>query len=211
MRNIGVFMMVMVSMFANDFDEAVTDYNKGAYIKALNTFYVLAKKGDDKAQYNVAMMYAKGQGLKADRSEAMHWYEKAAKQGNAEAQYNLAQIYHHLGKEDAHAYEKAKYWYEKAAENGMMQAYNNLASFYMEGTGVDKNEKKAFELFKKAANMGDSAAQVNVAVLYAWGENRVHDKMKAYENLKKALNAGKSEASGYLDKLCEESAWVCKD
>ena len=59
--------------------------------------------------------------------------------------------------------------------------------------------------------MGDAAAQVNVAVLYAWGEDTVHDKMKAYENLRKALKSGKSEASSYIDKLCEESAWVCKD
>ena len=47
--------------------------------------------------------------------------------------------------------------------------------------------------------------------MYAWGENIMHDKLKAYENLKAALHAGKSEASEYLDKLCRESAWVCKD
>jgi len=47
--------------------------------------------------------------------------------------------------------------------------------------------------------------------MYAWGEDIPNDKMKAYDNFKKALNAGKSEASQYLDRLCKESAWVCKN
>jgi len=204
-------MIVALSVSAGNFENAVEDYEKGAFIKALNAFYVLAKNGDAQAQFNVAMMYENGKGLKANQGEAMYWYEKAAKQDNAAAQYNLAKLYHASAQTDAFAYKKAKYWYEKASKNGMMQAHNNLASLYMEGKGVPKDEKKAFELFEKAANMGDAAAQVNVAVLYAWGSDTVHDKMKAYENLKKALNAGKSEASAYLDRLCEESAWVCKD
>ncbi|HSR73725.1 MAG TPA: hypothetical protein VLL31_02695, partial [Sulfurovum sp.] len=80
-----------------------------------------------------------------------------------------------------------------------------------DGKGVAKDQQKAFELFQKAASMGDPSAQVNVAVLYAWGEGITHDKLKAYDNFKKALVAGKSEASGYLDRLCAESAWVCQD
>jgi len=212
MKQLCIVMLLGISVFANNFDKAVEDYNKGAYIKAMDTFYALAKEGDDKAQFNVAMMYAQGQGLKADIAGAMHWYEKSAKQNNAQAAYNLAQIYHTKGENDPHAYEKARYWYEKAVEGDVKEAYNNLASFYLKGKGgVQKDIQKAFKLFEKAANFGDSEAQVNVALFYAWGDGVKHDKMKAYENLKKALSAGQSEASEYLDKLCEESAWVCKD
>ena len=107
--------------------------------------------------------------------------------------------------------EKAKYWYEKAVEAGIKEAYNNLGALHLEGDGVEKNEQKAFELFKRGTENGDISSQVNVAILYAWGESIPHDKMKAYENLKKALKSGKSEASEYLDKLCQESAWVCQE
>jgi len=201
-----------VSLWSGEFGQAVKEYSAGSYIKALNTFYALAKKGDAKAQYNVGMIYANGKGVKADISEAMQWYEKAAKQGNGSAQYNLAQLYYEKGqKGEPHTYEKAKYWYEKAISNKVKEAYNNLASLYMYGLGVEKDEAKAFELFAQAAELGDSEAQVNVAVMYAWGEGVKHDKMKAYENLKKALKEGESEASEYLDQLCKESAWVCKD
>jgi TPR repeat protein len=212
MRTILVGLCLTLSLWSNEFDQAVKDYNSGSYIKALNSFYALAKQGDATAQFNVGMIYANGKGVKNDLSEAMRWYEKAAKQESGAAQYNLAQIYYLKGKEaEPHAYEKAKYWYEKAIGNGIKEAYNNLAALYMDGLGVVKDEKKAFELFAKAAKLGNSEAQVNVAVMYAWGKSIKHDKMKAYENLKKALKDGKSEAGEYLDKLCKESAWVCQD
>ncbi|WP_295420465.1 tetratricopeptide repeat protein [Sulfurovum sp.] len=207
-----ILLGLTLCVWSGDFDQAVKDYNQGNYIKALNVFYVLAKKGDAQAQYNVGLIYANGKGVKADVSEAMQWYEKAAKQGIGTAQYNLAQLYYQKGENgEPHAYEKAKYWYEKAIKNSIKEAYNNLASLYMDAKGVAKDEKRAFELFAKAADLGDSAAQVNVAVMYAWGKEVKHDKMKAYENLKKALKSGKSEASEYLDRLCKESAWVCQD
>ena len=154
MRTLFILFTIAVNLCADNFEKAVENYNKGAYIKALDGFFALAKKGDDKAQYNVAMMYASGKGLKASHSEAMRWYEKAAKQDNADAQYNLAQLYHSMGDKDPHAYEKAKYWYEKAVENGIKQAYNNLASFYMDGKGVAKSEKKSFSTFQKGIKYG---------------------------------------------------------
>ncbi len=204
MKYLSILIISTLTLFANDFNQAVEDYNSGGYIKALNTFYTLAKKDDAKAQYNVGLIYANGKGVQKNLSKAKKWYEKAAKQGNGPAQYNLAQLYHAAGETDAHGY-------EKAVEAGIMQAYNNLDDLYMEGKGVKQDQQKAFELFQKAASLGDNSAQVNVAVLYAWGEGITHDKMKAYDNFKKALISGKSEASGYLDKLCSESAWVCQD
>jgi hypothetical protein len=210
-RNIFILIFVTLSLSANEFDQAVEDYNNGGYIKALNAFYVLAKEDNPKAQYNVGLIYANGKGVKQDLSEAQKWYEKSAKQGNSAAQYNLGQLYQSAAESDPHAYEKARYWYEKAVEGGQQEAYNNLGALYADGLGVEKNPQKALELFEKAASSGNSAAQVNAAVLYAWGEGVRHDKMKAYENLKKALKSGQSEASEHLDKLCKESAWVCQD
>ena len=63
MRYLFIFIIAVLSLFADDFDQAVEDYNKGGYIKALNTFYALAKEGDPKAQYNFGFIYAKGKGV----------------------------------------------------------------------------------------------------------------------------------------------------
>jgi len=203
--------LMVIGLYANEFNQAVENYNKGEYTKAFDTFYILAKEGNAKAQYNTGLLYALGQGVQKSIMHARKWYEKAAKQGNAKAQYNLGKLYHDTAPNDEHAYQKAKYWYEKAVKGGVIEANNNLASLYIDGLGVKKDEQKALELLEEAASQGNAAAQVNLAVLYAWGEEVTHDKMKAYENFKSALKQGKSQASGYLDKLCKESAWVCQD
>lgn len=211
MSRIFILLLFTLGVCADSFTQAVEDYNRGDYIKALSLFYELAKEDDAKAQYNVGLFYANGLGVQKDVAQAKRWYEKAAKQGNGAAQYNLAQMYHAEGVKDEHAYEKAKYWYEKSIEAGIKEAYNNLGKLFLEGKGTPKDEQKAFELFKKGAAQGDGMAEVNVAILYAWGESVPHDKLKAYESLKRALKSGRSEASEYLDRLCQESVWVCKE
>ena len=211
MLKILFFLLLMLRVIADDFEQAVDAYRKGDYIQALNTFYTLAKDDDAKAQYNVGLMYANGFGVQKDVTQAKMWYEKAAKQGNGAAQYNLAQMFHILGTQDPEAYKRAKYWYEKAIEAEIKEANNNLGTLFLHGQGVEENELKAFALFQKGAKLEDAMAQVNMAILYIWGKKVAHDKLKGYENLKKALQAGRSEAGDYLDKLCKQSAWVCKE
>jgi TPR repeat protein len=212
MKKLVMSMLVLCSIaFGGTFDDAIAAYNKQSYIEALNLFYVLAKEGDNKAQYNVALMYENGQGVKADINQARQWYEKAAKGGNAKAAYNLARLYQSLEGKVPHAIEMARYWYEKAVDGGISQAYNNLATLYLEGKGVPKDNKKALELLQKAVSEGNHKAEYNLGILYGWGDNIQRDKLKAYENLTKAIKGGVSQAGDYLDKLCKESAWVCKN
>ena len=205
-----LFVLLTLSLFCVDFDEAVKNYEKGSYIQALNIFYVLAKEGDPEAQYNVGVIYANGKGVKADMTEAMEWYEKAATQGNGAAAYNLAQQYHTQENNNSHALSMAVKWYEVAVEKEVPQAYNNLAAMYLRGVGVKKNQKKAFVLFSKAVKLGDPYAQINIAKLYAWGATIIRDKKKAYGLLLKARESGKFEAQEYIDKLCKEKPEFCK-
>ncbi|MEY3089770.1 MAG: hypothetical protein RL113_86 [Pseudomonadota bacterium] len=211
MRYLVMMAMTTVHLLPGTFAQAVEEYHNGSYIQALNGFYALAKKGDPKAQYNLGLMYANGEGVQKNIQKAKQWYEKAAMHGHGAAQYNLGKLHHIDAKKDPSRYVKAKEWYEKSSEAGVPQAFNNLATLYMNGEGVAKNEQKAFELFLEGANKGDDASAFNVALLYGWGEQITHDKMKAYTYLKRALKGGKSEASEYLDKLCKESAWACHE
>ena len=204
-------LLLSTGVWANEFENAVSEYNQGNYIKALDTFYVLAKEGDPKAQFNVGLIYADGKGVNKDSYQAMEWYRKAADQNNTAAQYNLAKlISQRPDSKDPHVVERMLYWYKKAADNGQKEAMNELGLLYFHGKGVKQNKAKAFEFFKKAANLGNGAAQINAALLYAWGEGLPHDKIKAYKNLKKALSQGRTEASPYLEKLCKESSWACQ-
>ncbi|AKF25848.1 hypothetical protein YH65_10970 [Sulfurovum lithotrophicum] len=204
--------LIAAGLAAGEFDEAVTEYKQGNYIKALDAFYVLAKEGHPKAQFNVGLIYANGKGVNKDIYQAKEWYKKAAKQGNTAAQYNLAKLISQSSdKTDPGAQEEVRYWYEKAAEGGQKEAMNDLALLYLKGSGVKQNKRKAFGLFKKAAQLGDASAQINLALMYAWGEGIPNDKVKAYNNLKQALRQGKTEASVYLERLCKESSWACQN
>ena len=42
---------------------------------------VLAKKGDAKAQNNLGVYYARGEGVRKNLLKAVEWYTKAAEQG----------------------------------------------------------------------------------------------------------------------------------
>ena len=52
-----------------------------------------AEQGDAAAQYNLGVMYDKGEGVPQDYQEAVGWYRKAAEQGDASAQHNLGFMY----------------------------------------------------------------------------------------------------------------------
>jgi len=44
-----------------------------------------AKKGDARAQYNLALAYLEGEGARQNLSRAKHWLKKAANQGHRRA------------------------------------------------------------------------------------------------------------------------------
>ena len=60
-----------------DFDA----YAKGDYATALHAWQPLAEQGDARAQYNLGVMYAEGEGVPQDYKAAVQWYRRAAEQG----------------------------------------------------------------------------------------------------------------------------------
>lgn len=53
----------------------------------------LAEQGIAEAQYNLGLIYSKGQGVSRNHEEAVKWYRLAAEQGFAESQTNLGLMY----------------------------------------------------------------------------------------------------------------------
>ena len=52
-----------------------------------------AEQGQQTAQNNLGLMYARGQGVRQDNTQAEHWLRKAAEQGHADAQNSLGVRY----------------------------------------------------------------------------------------------------------------------
>ena len=60
---------------------------------AVDLFQRAAERGVARAQYNLGVMHANGQGVTADDAGALKWYQLAADQGHAKAQNNLGVLY----------------------------------------------------------------------------------------------------------------------
>jgi len=127
---------------AQTLEDAVAAYQKGELETAAQQFAALAEVGDAKAQYNLAVLYEKGEGVAQDSDKALAWYQKAAEAGNVNAQYNLGLAYE-TGEGVAQDYGKARAYYEKAAAQGDADAQNNLGGLYARGDGVKKDLKKS--------------------------------------------------------------------
>ena len=84
-----IFLLTAGPAIAEPFEDATKEYYRGDYEAAYRLIKPLAEQGIPEAQFNLGLMYDKGQGVPQDYAEAVKWYRKAAEQGNAKAQYNL--------------------------------------------------------------------------------------------------------------------------
>ena len=79
--------------YAGPKEDAKAAYSRKDYATAVSLYRLAATQGDAEAQYNLGLMYDKGQGVVQDHKEAVKWYRLAAAQGNASAQYYLGLLY----------------------------------------------------------------------------------------------------------------------
>jgi len=128
-----------------------------------------AEQGDIDAQFNLALMYANGQGVSQNDKQTVYWYSKAAEQGYARAQHNLGVRYTN-GQGVPQDYKQAVYWYSKAAEQGVAVAQNNLGVMYLNGQGAPQDYKQAVYWFAKAAEQGYARAQNSLGGMYLNGQ-----------------------------------------
>ena len=87
-------LLVGTPAFSADFQKGAAAYQSGDFVTALREWTPLAKQGNADAQFNLGVMYDKGQGVPQDYKTAVKWYSLAAEQGLAAAQYNLGFMYY---------------------------------------------------------------------------------------------------------------------
>ena len=146
--------------------------DKGKVVELLSQ---VADKGNVDAQNLLAQVYFYGLAdTPLNWSKAFYLAGKAA--AEPQSQGILATIYlYGIGAEKD--IDKGLNFAKKAAANGDLLGVNALGVCYLNGYGVEKDEKKAFELFTKSQHL---FAAENLAYMYARG-------LAAEKNLKKAL------------------------
>src|SRR5260370_37796283 len=114
---------LVASLAADSFEDAVAAYRTADYAAALRTYRSMADQGLAIAQFNVGLMYDKGQGVSKDEVQAMKWYRLAAHQRRSDAQYQLGHLYYKQNN-----YTEAAKWFHLAADQDRPHAQPHLAA-----------------------------------------------------------------------------------
>ena len=123
-----------------------------------------ADRGFPMAQYRLAKLYERGEGVQADLAVARQWTERAAAAGNRRAMHDLG-VYFARG-EGAPLDEAAAFrWFRQAAELGVADSQYNLGVLYQQGRGVSASPSEALFWFLVAARQGDQDAGARATAL----------------------------------------------
>jgi localization factor PodJL len=123
-----------------------------------------ADRGFAMAQYRLAKLYERGEGVQADLAVARQWTERAAASGNRRAMHDLG-VYFARG-EGAPLDEAAAFrWFRQAAELGVADSQYNLGVLYQQGRGVNASASEALFWFLVAARQGDQDARARATAL----------------------------------------------
>ena len=168
---------------------------------------LLAKNGDQSAQFFAGQMYHFGKGgVEQDHTEAIKWYEKAAAQGSTHAMVNLGSLYiEGIGVEPSP--ERGAELFLQAAEAGSHREQSNIAKLYMTGQGIQRNVEEGIRYMKLAAIGGEVAAQTTLGKIYGTEGTPIYDMEASIKWLNTAADRGDARAIealvGIEDRLVE--------
>jgi localization factor PodJL len=148
------------------YELALQNLAAGDGAEALTLLRSAANQGLAMAQYRLAKMYERGEGVPADLAQARQWTERAAAAGNSRAMHDLG-VFFARG-EGAPLDEAAAFrWFRQAAELGVEDSQFNLGVLYQQGRGAPANGAEALFWFLVAGANGDADARARAASLEA--------------------------------------------
>ena len=112
-----------------------------------------AESGQHDAVLAMGWYYLNGCGISKDINMSKLWYRKSARQGNSSAMFSLGQIAY-VEKDSS-----AVTWFQRALKAGHPRSVFWLGKLYWHGQCVDKDKKKAMQLFTEAARKKVKEAQ----------------------------------------------------
>lgn len=102
---------------ADSYADAFVAAEMGNYDKALTLFMPLAEEGNAQAQFNLALMYHGGLGVRRSEKAAVEWYQRAASNGSKEAQEFLAVGYQEGWFGLPRDTKQANYWFQRLKDS----------------------------------------------------------------------------------------------
>ena len=178
--------------------------NCGVKMDDNEIYHSLLSINDEDMEFACEYFEELGFHLPADGKVAFEKCMQGANDNIQEMQYILAKFYQ-VGLFCNEDKEAAFFWCDKAVKNEYLPAFKLLAGFYEMGWGgVEKDEKKAFDLIKEAADKGSVSAMKSLSNLYATGHMINEDKEAAIYYMKKASDLGDEEAQESLLRMLKD-------
>jgi len=198
------WVVVLAAWAAAGTEEGLAALEKEDYRTARAEFIAAAEGGDAEAQFQLAEMFRKGQGVSANPRLAARWYEPSVAQGHAHAAARLGILLWN-GDGVSKKRDRALELLRKGVEGNSRPAQYKLALLYYKGEKVGLASEAAYELFHKAAEQGHPNAQCIYASALKRGKiGGKKDSEAAVKWYRKAAAQGHPEGFGgvgsyYLD------------
>ena len=136
-----------MNLTANPFNNMRT--NNSHVQQQVSQKFVYAKraamKGNARAQFDLGLMYARGNGVAKNEKLAFSWFHKAARNNHVEAKFYMGLSFEQ-GRGVRKQAQLARYWFKLAAKAGHRKAVAHLASIenslrphYTQGQRVSLN------------------------------------------------------------------------
>lgn len=138
-------------------DYALELLTTGEKTRAVQLLKDAASRGLVMAEYRLAKLYERGEGVPRDMAASRSWTEKAAIGGNRLAMHDLA-VFYAEGDAGPQSYAAAVEWFRTAAELGLVDSQYNLAVLYEQGLGLSEDKPEAAYWFELAGRAGDQDA-----------------------------------------------------
>ena len=191
-----ILLLTLISTFSlasNPFSQMRPNLNVEKSTVAQKYFYAkrAAERGNARAQFDLGLMYANGDGVEKNEALALMWFNRAA-QNNFSKALNVKKVATVKGTSQKFRFA------QEAAKRGDTRAQFDLAMMYQRGEGVNKNEKLAFKYFHKAARKNHAEAKFQMGLCFAEGRGVKKQSQLARYWFKLAAKAGHPKAMAYL-------------
>lgn len=165
----------------------------GDFAAALPLIRQAAEAGHARAEFTLGAMYAKGQGMAANRALANQWYRRAAAKQVPDALFNLGIVFDRgLGEVADPA--TALSYYRQAAEAGHAEAAYNAGHLLIIGESVPADLEAGYRYIRQAADAGIARAQFGLAYALERGIGGSRDPIAALDLYARVEQAGWREA-----------------
>ena len=138
-------------------DYALELLQSGDKAKGVQMLKDAAGRGLVMADYRLAKLYERGEGVPRDMAASRQWTEKAAVGGNVKAMHDLA-VFYAEGDAGPQSYAAAVEWFRQASDHGLVDSQYNLAVLYEQGLGLSQDKSEAAYWYEVAGRAGDQDA-----------------------------------------------------